>query len=137
MATAMPGTMLAGTVMPGGANGAFLNQIQDGQMTVTVYTLIREEKYQEAVTVLNNQLQWFPRSRAALSLLAYCYYQIQDFNSVRARSREDSGVWRIAGSQIWVERYGMCWLASCWGWRPSFASGSRGWIPYGLPCPAC
>jgi len=77
----MPGTMLAGTVMPGGANGAFLNQIQDGQMTVTVYSLIREEKFSEAITVLNNQLQWFPRSRAALSLLAYCFYQIQDFNS--------------------------------------------------------
>eukprot|EP00960_Hanusia_phi_P053754 762441-Hanusia_phi.AAC.2 len=60
MATAIPGTIL-GTVMPGGANGAFLNQaagvetkwqIQDGQMTATVYTLIREEKFEEAAQVL-------------------------------------------------------------------------------------
>jgi tetratricopeptide repeat protein 30 len=78
MATAVPG--LAGTVMPGGANGAFLSQIQDGQMTATVYTLIREEKFAEAIHVLSNQLQMFPRSRAALSLLGYCYYQVQDFN---------------------------------------------------------
>lgn len=78
MATAIPG--LAGTVMPGGANGAFLSQIQDGQMTATVYTLIREEKFAEAIHVLSNQLQMFPRSRAALSLLGYCYYQVQDFN---------------------------------------------------------
>ena len=78
MATAVPG--LAGTVMPGGANGAFLSQIQDGQMTATVYTLIREEKFAEAIQVLSNQLQMFPRSRAALSLLGYCYYQVQDFN---------------------------------------------------------
>lgn len=68
--------------MPGGAaGGAFLNQIPDGQMTTTVYTLIREEKFQEAVMVLTNQLQYFPRSRAALSLLGYSYYQLQDFMS--------------------------------------------------------
>lgn len=29
--------------------------------------------------VLSNQLQQFPRSRAALSLLGYCYYQVQDY----------------------------------------------------------
>ena len=73
MATAVPGTIL-GSVMPGvAAGGAFLSQIPDGQMTATVYTLIREEKFQEAVMVLSNQLQFFPRSRAALSLLAYRY----------------------------------------------------------------
>jgi len=79
--TAVPGTIL-GSIMPGGAaGGAFLNQIPDGQMTTTVYTLIREEKFQEAVMVLTNQLQYFPRSRAALSLLGYSYYQLQDFMS--------------------------------------------------------
>jgi len=49
-------------------------------MTATVYTLIREEKFAEAIQVLSNQLQMFPRSRAALSLLGYCFYQVQDFN---------------------------------------------------------
>uniref|UniRef100_A0A7S0YIU3 Tetratricopeptide repeat protein 30 n=1 Tax=Hemiselmis tepida TaxID=464990 RepID=A0A7S0YIU3_9CRYP len=80
MTTQIAASIIAGTVMPGGANGAFLNQIRDGEMTVMVYTLIREEKYQEAIQVLSNQLSMFPRSRAALSLLGYCYYQVQDFN---------------------------------------------------------
>ena len=81
MATAVPGTIMGSVMAGGAAGGAYLNQIQDGQMTTTVYTLIREEKFQEAVQVLSNQLQNFPRSRAALSLLAYCYYHLQDFNA--------------------------------------------------------
>ena len=63
MATAVPGTIL-GSVMPGAAaGGAYLNKIPDGQMTTTVYTFIRQERYQDAVVVLSNQLQNFPRSR--------------------------------------------------------------------------
>ena len=54
-------------------------QIQDGQFTATVYTLIREGRLEEVITILNKQLQTSPRSRAALSLLAYCYYNLQDF----------------------------------------------------------
>ena len=41
--------------------------------------MIRDQMYIEAITALNYQLQMFPRSRAAISLLAYCYYHIQDY----------------------------------------------------------
>ncbi|KAL5018713.1 hypothetical protein ScPMuIL_004435 [Solemya velum] len=41
--------------------------------------MIKEQRYGEAVQVLSTQLQSHPRSRAALSLLGYCYYQMQDF----------------------------------------------------------
>ena len=54
-------------------------QIQDGQFTETVYTLIREGRLEEVIKILNKQLQMSPRSRAALSLLGYCYYNLQDF----------------------------------------------------------
>jgi len=48
-------------------------------MTKTVYSRIVEQKYEEAVKLLGNELQNFPRSRCALSLLGYCYYHMQDF----------------------------------------------------------
>lgn len=49
--------------------------------TQYIYSLIRDQKYAEAIRALHNQLQSHPNSRAALSLLAYCYYYIQDFAS--------------------------------------------------------
>ena len=55
-------------------------QIQDGQYTATVYTLIREGRLEDVVGILNKELQLAPRSRAALSLLGYCYYSMQDFS---------------------------------------------------------
>ena len=54
-------------------------QIPDGQYTATVYTLIRDGKLEEVVNILNKELQMAPRSRAALSLLGYSYYNLQDF----------------------------------------------------------
>eukprot|EP00929_Paragymnodinium_shiwhaense_P065764 TRINITY_DN3294_c0_g1_i1.p1 TRINITY_DN3294_c0_g1~~TRINITY_DN3294_c0_g1_i1.p1 ORF type:complete len:647 (-),score=220.34 TRINITY_DN3294_c0_g1_i1:73-2013(-) len=53
--------------------------LKDGEMTKTVYTAIMEQKYPEALKILNNELQNFPTSRCALSLLGYCYYHMQDF----------------------------------------------------------
>ena len=44
-----------------------------------VYGLIKEQKYGEAIKVLSIELQTFPRSRAALSLLGHCYYMLQDY----------------------------------------------------------
>ena len=35
----------------------------------------------QAVKILNQQLQSFPESRCALSLLGYCYYHMQDFGN--------------------------------------------------------
>ncbi|XP_077125167.1 intraflagellar transport protein 70A isoform X2 [Ranitomeya variabilis] len=56
-------------------------QIKDGEYTATIYKLIKEGRYGEAVQVLHIELQKQYRSRAGLSLLGYCYYQMQDFVS--------------------------------------------------------
>lgn len=54
-------------------------QIKEGEFTSTIYGMIKDQRYNEAVQVLNNQLQTHQRCRAALSLLGYCYFQMQDF----------------------------------------------------------
>ena len=46
-------------------------QVPEGAYTATVYGYIRDHNYGDAVKVLNLELQNFPRSRAALSLLGY------------------------------------------------------------------
>ncbi|XP_053570279.1 tetratricopeptide repeat protein 30A [Bombina bombina] len=53
-------------------------QIKDGEYTAGVYRLIKEGRYGDAVQILT-ELQKPHRSRASLSLLGYCYYQMQDF----------------------------------------------------------
>jgi tetratricopeptide repeat protein 30 len=62
---------------PFGARGGGV----EGAYTSLVYGYIRDGKYTEAVRLLTVELQSFPRSRAALSLLGYCYYKMQDFRS--------------------------------------------------------
>ncbi|XP_030591209.1 intraflagellar transport protein 70A isoform X1 [Archocentrus centrarchus] len=53
--------------------------IKDGEYTATIYGLIKDGQYVEAIHILNGQLQKHTKSRAALSLLGFCYYHIQDF----------------------------------------------------------
>ncbi|CAM9147920.1 unnamed protein product [Choristocarpus tenellus] len=57
------------------------SMVPEGQYTSIVYTAIQEGRFTDAVQVLTFELGNFPRSRAALSLLSYCYYQMQDFNA--------------------------------------------------------
>jgi tetratricopeptide repeat protein 30 len=59
--------------------GGNAKQVPEGQWTKTVYTLITEGKYQECISLLEPQLENFPMNRAALSLLGWCYYYLQDF----------------------------------------------------------
>ncbi|XP_064618669.1 intraflagellar transport protein 70A-like [Lineus longissimus] len=54
-------------------------QMKEGEYTATVYGMIKDQRYGEAINILTNQLQTHSKSRAALSLLGYCYYQMQDF----------------------------------------------------------
>nr|CAD7445553.1 unnamed protein product [Timema bartmani] len=54
-------------------------QIKDGEYTKTIYSMIKEQRYTEAIRVLNNVLETNSNSRAGLSLLAYCYFYTQDF----------------------------------------------------------
>ncbi|XP_016522708.1 intraflagellar transport protein 70A isoform X2 [Poecilia formosa] len=58
-----------------------MTAIKDGEYTATIYTLIKDGQYVEAIHILNGQLQKHTKSRAALSLLGFCYYHIQDFSS--------------------------------------------------------
>lgn len=53
--------------------------IPSGQYTSEVYTAIKESRYYDAIDILSFELQSFPKSRAAISLLAYCYYHVNDF----------------------------------------------------------
>jgi tetratricopeptide repeat protein 30 len=48
--------------------------LQEGQYTSFIYSLIKDQNYNEAIKFLNMQLESNPRSRAALSLLGYCNY---------------------------------------------------------------
>ncbi|XP_059203873.1 intraflagellar transport protein 70A isoform X1 [Centropristis striata] len=58
-----------------------MTAIKDGEYTATIYKLIKDGQYVEAIHILNGQLQKHTKSRAALSLLGYCYYHIQDFTN--------------------------------------------------------
>ncbi|XP_002735665.1 intraflagellar transport protein 70A-like [Saccoglossus kowalevskii] len=55
------------------------DNISDGEYSSTVYTMIKEGKYTDAIQILSSEIQNHPRSRAALSLLGYCYFYMQDF----------------------------------------------------------
>ncbi|CAL1587596.1 unnamed protein product [Knipowitschia caucasica] len=55
--------------------------IKDGEYTATIYKLIKESQYVDAIHILNGQLQKHPKSRAALSLLGYCFFHLQDFSA--------------------------------------------------------
>lgn len=58
-------------------------RLGEGNKTQAIYTLISEQKYQESIKILTQELTTHPKSRAALSLLGHCYYYVQDFpNSV-------------------------------------------------------
>ncbi|XP_062875089.1 intraflagellar transport protein 70A [Trichomycterus rosablanca] len=58
-----------------------LTPIKDGEYTATVYKLIKDGRYGDAIHILSNELQKHMKSRAALSLLGYCYYHVQDFTN--------------------------------------------------------
>lgn len=53
--------------------------VPDGQYTAAVYGLIRAGRFGEATALLSRELQRSSRSRGGLSLMGYCYYQLQDF----------------------------------------------------------
>lgn len=55
--------------------------LPQGQYTATIYGAIRDQRYLDAIDLLQVEQQNFPRSRAALSLLGYCYYRIGDFQN--------------------------------------------------------
>ncbi len=56
-----------------------LYQVQEGRYTQTIYNLLADGKLTDIVRILNTELHSRPRSRAALSLLGYCYFHLQNF----------------------------------------------------------
>ena len=74
-----PITGVLGAVPGIGVAPTSFSQVADGKYTSTIYTLIRDGRFADAIKLLYNQLQLSPKSRAALSLLGYCYYQNQAF----------------------------------------------------------
>lgn len=78
--TTTSGGMRPTTTLGGGTTlGRIQTQVQEGNFTATVYGHIRDHQYEEAIELLTAQMEEFPRSRAALSLLAYCQYMLGDF----------------------------------------------------------
>uniref|UniRef100_A0A1B6E2P5 Tetratricopeptide repeat protein 30 n=1 Tax=Clastoptera arizonana TaxID=38151 RepID=A0A1B6E2P5_9HEMI len=57
----------------------FNYQIKDGEYTKEVYSMIKDQQYNEAIQLLTSVNEGNPTSRACLSLLGYCYYYTQDF----------------------------------------------------------
>ena len=45
----------------------------------TIYTLIGDENYNEVIKILSNELQSYPDSTAIHSLLAYSYWQLEEY----------------------------------------------------------
>ena len=70
-----------GTAAGGGGGMAGFGAVRDGQATNQIYGLIRDGKHHEAIAILTAKQLEFPSSRAALSLLAFCYYYVSDFQS--------------------------------------------------------
>jgi tetratricopeptide repeat protein 30 len=56
-----------------------ISQIHQGKITHMIYSLLRDERFDDVSSLLNQELAVSPNSRPALSLLAWCYYQQQDW----------------------------------------------------------
>jgi hypothetical protein len=52
-------------------------EIKDGEYTKTIYSMIKESRFNDAIAALSYIYDSHPTSRAALSLLAYCYFYTQ------------------------------------------------------------
>ena len=57
-----------------------LLRIPDGQKTKIIYTHIKENRYDDAIKILNHEMQFCQKSKV-ISLLGYCYYMKQDYNN--------------------------------------------------------
>jgi tetratricopeptide repeat protein 30 len=55
-----------------------LKQIPEGKITATIYSFIRDSRFNEVIKILLNENSC-SRTRPTLSLLGYCYYQVQEY----------------------------------------------------------
>ncbi|KAJ3183113.1 Tetratricopeptide repeat protein 30A [Geranomyces variabilis] len=63
----------------GGPTPAGFFQVPEGKYTTTIYSYIRDGRYNDVIKVLSNELNTAPESRPVLSLMGYCYFMLQDF----------------------------------------------------------
>ena len=57
-----------------------LAQIPEGKITATIYTFIRDGRFQDVIKILSTESA-STKTRASLSLLGYCNYQVQEYSS--------------------------------------------------------
>jgi len=67
--------------------------MREGQFTQNIYSLIRDAQFKEASDILKSQLLTQPNSRAGLSLLAYCDFNIQEFLSASESYQKLCGIY--------------------------------------------
>ena len=54
------------------------SRIPEGQKTKIIYGFIKDQRWDDAIRVLNQELPFCPKSRV-MSLLGYCYYMAQNY----------------------------------------------------------
>lgn len=79
ISTAAGGRLMTASFGATPFNQSLALQISEGEYTTIIYGMIREERYKEVRSILENQLILFPDSRAAISLLAYVCYLSEDY----------------------------------------------------------
>lgn len=83
--TALPstsiGNLLSYPTTSAGITPQSLTQVQEGKYTQTIYTLIRDRKYKEVIKIVSTYLDTDPHNRAALSLLGYNHYMLEEFEN--------------------------------------------------------
>ncbi len=60
-------------------------QIPKGKITATIYGMIRDQRYDDAIKLLVNEKPNFQDNRALTSLLAYCQYYSEEFEGASQR----------------------------------------------------
>ncbi|GIQ84830.1 hypothetical protein KIPB_006400, partial [Kipferlia bialata] len=80
---------------------------QEGQLSSVIYGLIRDEQWNDSIEILQQQLAFHPKSRAALSLLGYCHYQTEQFE-VSAKYYEQ--LMQLCPSANYQLNYAQCCL---------------------------
>lgn len=63
------------------AHGGLQKNLAEQHKTSLIYGKIRDQRYGEAVKLLNEELERYPNSRAGLSLIGHCYYYMQEFGA--------------------------------------------------------
>ena len=85
--------------------------LPSGQYTSTIYAAIRDHRYLEAIEILEIELSNFPRSRAALSLLGYCFYHSGDFKGAVSVYEQLLGICPDVDEYNYFEAPGYSWVA--------------------------